>query len=552
MLVLARASARPLRRWARFAGAASLLFILLFVQAAAGFAAACVGDCDGDGRVTIGELVEAVNIALWGRPVRRCSAADANADGGVDIEELVQAVNRALAGCAPAAPTATPSTPPNGTATPPPAETSTPPPAETSTPPPAETPSPSATEPPTPTGTAAPPAPTPTPTAAESNVCDGVPTARGTDIRAVRVAAGLAQPLYATAPPGDTERLFVVEQSGRVRIVKSGALLATPFLDLRGRVATGGERGLLSLAFHPHYASNGRFFVNYTMFLPDGVTLVSIVSRFRVSAGDPDRADPDSEEIVLEQIQPYVAHNGGQLLFDAAGMLYVSFGDGGQSAVRQNTAQDPGTWLGKILRIDPDGGEPYAIPPDNPFAGPEDGVLDEIWASGFRNPWRVSIDPLTADLYIGDVGESTAEEIDVLPRGQAGANFGWCCREGLAAFSRCFQAATTCPADGAGLTPPVVQYGHDEGCSVTGGFVYRGCALPDLQGTYFYGDYCAGFVRSFTYRDGVAEDQHDWSEQLAPSEAKIDRIAGFGQDARGEIYICDFVGGEVYKIVPAS
>jgi glucose/arabinose dehydrogenase len=354
-----------------------------------------------------------------------------------------------------------------------------------------------------------------------------------------------------TAPPGDTARLFVVEQGGRIRIVKDRQVLLQPFLDLRDRVILGGERGLLSLAFHPDYARNGRFFVDYTMVGSDGVGLVSIISRFRVSEDDPDRADPESEEIVLEQPQPYVAHNGGQLFFDSAGYLYISFGDGGESAVRQHHAQDPTTWLGKILRIDPDGDDPYAIPPDNPFAGP-DGVLDEIWASGFRNPWRASVDPASGIVYVGDVGEGRAEEINVIPPDLGGSNYGWCCREGDAPFSgRCFESTSVCPPDGEGLTAPIHEYGHDQGCAVTGGFVYRGCALPDLRGTYFYGDYCTGFIRSFVYRSGRAEDARDWSESLAPGDGRtIDRIAGFGQDALGEIYICDFNGGEVFKIVP--
>ena len=384
----------------------------------------------------------------------------------------------------------------------------------------------------------------------EADVCFGVPPAGGTSLTTVTVATGLSQPLYVTAPPGDVNRIFIVEQRGRIRIVKDGELLPTPFLDLSAAVNSGGERGLFSLAFHPAYAENGEFFVDYTKKVEDD-KLISVVSRLRVS-DDPNVADPSNEEIILEQIQPGVAHNGGQLLFDPHGYLYISFGDGGFSASTQNNAQDPGTWLGKILRIDVDGGVPYAIPPDNPFVGAA-GTLEEIWTFGLRNPWRVSVDPLSDTLYIGDVGEQRFEEINVQPSDLRGANYGWCCREGRDPFAGpgpCFQSASTCPA--IGLQPPAVQYDHGTGCSVSGGFVYRGCAMPDLHGTYFYGDYCNGFVRSFVYRDGMVEEERDWTAELAPTDGQtIDQIAGFGVDARGELYICDFQG-QVFKIVPLA
>lgn len=382
---------------------------------------------------------------------------------------------------------------------------------------------------------------------AHPDPCAGVVPVSGTNITAVRVASGLSQPLHATSPRDDFDRLFIVEQVGRIRILKNGGVLPTPFLDLRGRIVAGGERGLLGLAFHPNYASNGEFFVDYTT--TRGGTLLSVISRFHVSAADPDVADPDSEEILLQVDKPYIAHNGGQLAFDAAGYLYISFGDGGQSASIQNNAQDPTNWLGKILRIDVDGGVPYAIPNDNPFVGP-DGVLDEIWALGLRNPWRFSFDRANGNAYIGDVGDSSREEIDVVEAGASGHNFGWCCNEGSQPFSRCYRAATTCPADDAALTPPVFEYDHNPACSVTGGFVYRGCALPDLRGTYFYSDFCAAFVRSFTYHNGAVENLHDWTAEIAPGNGQsIDRVVAFAEDGRGELYICD-LGGEVFKIVP--
>jgi cysteine-rich repeat protein len=546
----------------------------------------CPGDCDGSQRVTVSELVRGSRINLGRDPVTVCPAFDIDGDGAVGINEIVAAVNALLDGC-PAAPpptrrasaTATPTCTATDTATPTAtrtaADTATP--TETGTPTLTASASPTASPSATPSLTATPRQTPPLSqrvcgngtiepgeecdddnlqagdgcsaacrSESHPDPCADVTPVAGTDVTAVRVAGSLSLPLYATSPPGDTSRLFIVEQSGRIRLLKDGRVQSTPFLDLRDRVVSGGERGLLGLAFHPAYASNGECFVDYTTMR--GPVLMTVVSRFHVS-DDPDVADPNSEEILLEQEQPFIAHNGGQLAFDALGYLYISFGDGGQSSRSQNTAQDPTTWLGKILRIDVDGGAPYAIPLDNPYVGP-DGVLDEIWTMGHRNPWRFSFDRATGDAYIGDVGEGTREEIDVVPAGSGGENFGWCCREGTTVFAGCFDAAQTCPA-AAALTPPVLEYGHDVGCSVTGGFVYRGCALPDLRGNYFYGDYCTDFVRSFTYQNNVVADEQDWTARLTPAGGlTIDRIAGFGEDARGEIYVCD-LGGEVFKIVPA-
>jgi glucose/arabinose dehydrogenase len=349
------------------------------------------------------------------------------------------------------------------------------------------------------------------------------------------VVRGLASPLDLQAPPGDS-RLFVVEQGGRIRIVRGGALVAQPFLDISGRISSGGERGLLGLAFHPSYASNGRFYVNYTN--PGGD---SQVSEFRVSA-DADRADPGSERPLLGVRQPFANHNGGGLAFGNDGFLYAGFGDGGSGGDPLGNGQNLGTELGKMLRIDVDHGNPFAIPADNPFAN-QSGVLPSIWAYGLRNPFRFSFDRATGDLYIGDVGQARVEEIDVgLTSRRGGENYGWNVTEG----SQCFEPASGCSK--AGVTLPVAEYGHADGCSVVGGVVYRGCRLPGYSGTYFYSDYCSAFVRSFRLVNGQATDARDWTAQLGRG---LDRPTSFGTDGSGEILIVD-QDGEIYAIVPAS
>ena len=353
-----------------------------------------------------------------------------------------------------------------------------------------------------------------------------------------RVAGGLDQPLDLQAAPGDRTRLFVVEQPGRIRVLRQGTLLGAPFLDITGRVLSGGERGLLGLAFHPRYASNGRFFVNYTDRSGD-----THVAEFRVSA-NADLADPSSERLVLFVAQPFSNHNGGGLVFGADGMLYIGLGDGGSGGDPQRNGQSVSTLLGKMLRIDVDGGSPYAVPADNPLRGTT-GARGEIWALGLRNPWRYSFDRLTGDLYIGDVGQGRREEIDVgLASRRGGENYGWNVTEG----SLCFSPASGCNT--AGLTLPVVEYDTSSGdnCAVTGGFVYRGCRMPGYQGTYFYGDYCAGFVRSFRLQGGTATEARDWTPMLGRD---VDRISSFGVDLDGELYIVDHAG-EVFRVVPAG
>ncbi len=348
------------------------------------------------------------------------------------------------------------------------------------------------------------------------------------------VASGLNLPLYLTAPVGDGARLFIVEKGGAIRIVKDGSLLPTPFLDLTGRVSTGAEQGLLGLAFDPAYADNGRFVVHYT-----DVGGNTVVSLFRVSDGDPDTADPTSETIVLTAEQPFENHNGGQLLFGADRMLYLGLGDGGSGGDPGGRGQSLTDLLGNILRVDVSSGTGYTVPPDNPFVGRTD-ARPEIWSAGLRNPWRFSFDPATGDLYIADVGQNQWEEVDVVTAAAGagrGANFGWSAAEGL----HCFAAAS---CDLTAFTSPVLEYSHREGCSITGGYVYRGAAIPALQGHYFYSDYCQGWIRSFRLQDGQAVEPHQW-----PTLVPGGPVLSFGQDAAGEIYVLS-AEGRVFRIVP--
>ncbi|MGH7658033.1 MAG: PQQ-dependent sugar dehydrogenase, partial [Gemmatimonadales bacterium] len=304
-----------------------------------------------------------------------------------------------------------------------------------------------------------------------------------------------------------------------------------PFLDITGLVGSSGtEQGLLGIAFDPDYEANGRFVVNYT----DRNGDTRIVS-FNVSS-DPDVADPQSATLILSVDQPFSNHNGGGLEFGPDGFLYIGLGDGGSGGDPGNRGQDRATLLGKLLRIDLDGGTPYAIPASNPFADSA-GQKGEIWAWGLRNPWRFAFDRANGNLYIADVGQSEREEVNVAANSDGGENYGWRIMEGNSCFS-----ATSC--DRTGLTLPVLDYSHDDGCSITGGYVYRGNTVPELAGRYFYADYCGGWVRSFTFSNGQATDQREWP-QLDPGGA----ITSFGQDAAGELYIL-VSGGTVYRIVP--
>jgi len=366
----------------------------------------------------------------------------------------------------------------------------------------------------------------------ESTFPNGPPEA-ATGARLREIVNGLVMPLFLTSPPGDLTRQFVVEKPGRIRIIKDGGLVPAPFLDISSKVSNGNEQGLLGLAFHPQYASNGRFVVNYTDTAGD-----SRVSVYRVSA-DPDRADPASEQVIVEVDQPFPNHNGGMVVFGPDGKLYIGFGDGGDGGDPSDNAQNRGVLLGKILRLDVSATGQASVPSDNPFVG-QPGIRPEIWSWGLRNPWRFSFDRSVGDLYIADVGQNDREEIDVatdLAQFGRGRNFGWDIMEGTACFG-----APGC--NKSGLTLPVLDYGHDEGCSVTGGYVYRGPTATIYSGHYFYADYCEGWVRSFRLVGPTVTDQKDWTS-LRPGS----QILSFGEDARGELYILTS-SGHVYRIEP--
>ena len=353
----------------------------------------------------------------------------------------------------------------------------------------------------------------------------------GTQVTFRLVAETQGAALLVTSPPNDPRR-YVVEQEGRIKELTANGLSA-PVLTISDDddFACCGEQGLLGLAFFPDYASSGRFIVHYIDLSGD-----TRVSLLRVS-GDPDRADPASESVLLTVPQPGVAHKGGQVLFGPDGFLYVGLGDGDDDD--HGNGQSLNDLLGSILRIDVSSGDSYAIPPDNPFMGTTD-ARPEIWSYGFRNPWRFTFDRGTGDLYIGDVGESEWEEVDFASGANGagrGVNYGWSRMEGL----HCSRGQV---CDQTGLALPVVEYSHSDGCSVIGGYVYRGAAMPALQGKYFYSDYCSGWVRSFQMEAGVAVDGTDWPE-LSPEG----QVTSFGEDAVGELYLVT-AQGSVFKVVP--
>lgn len=347
-------------------------------------------------------------------------------------------------------------------------------------------------------------------------------------ITLVAAGSGFTQPVQVTHAGDGSGRTFVVEQAGTIRTLNDTA--APPFLDIRDRVLSGGERGLLSVAFPTGFAQTRRFYVNYTR-TPDGAT---VVSRFLVPSGSA-VADSASETVLLTVPQPFANHNGGQLAFGPDGYLYIGMGDGGSGGDPQNNGQNKGTLLGKILRIDVETGQaPYAVPPDNPFLS-DNAARGEIWALGLRNPWRFSFDRATGDLYIGDVGQNQYEEIDFQPTGSAGGeNYGWNVMEG----AHCYGAVS---CNSTGLVLPVAEYTHGQGdCSVTGGMVYRGAEFPSLQGTYLYGDYCSGRIWGLKRTGSV------WENSLFTDTTY--QISAFGEDEPGNLFIAAHGTGTVYRV----
>ena len=373
---------------------------------------------------------------------------------------------------------------------------------------------------------------------AAAAICDGISTAAASPLTTVKMPGTYLRPLLVTSPPGDTSRLFVVEQDGTIRIIKDGVLRGTAFLNIASITLSpadpGGdfEQGLLGLAFHPGYAANGVFYVYHT----DSATGSNLLVRYTRSAADPDVADTSTRQVLFTFPHPnFGNHNGGMMGFAPDdGRLYVGTGDGGSGCDPNNNSQTLASPLGKLHRIDAD-----AVPP-----------TIETWAIGLRNPWRWSFDRLTSDLYIGDVGQNNWEEIDFRPAPRSpGDNFAWRVYEGTHCPNPSCAGAGACS-----LVPtpiqPIQEYSHASGCSVTGGYVYRGCRMPALAGRYFYADYCSAFIKSFRVVGGAVSDEITHTAELAPGGGlTINSITSFGEDARGEIYIVDG-GGEVFKIVP--
>ena len=377
------------------------------------------------------------------------------------------------------------------------------------------------------------------------NPCEGVPPVTGTAFATKLVAAGFQSPVHLASPPHDDNRLFVVEQTGTIRAIKSGQRVPRPFLDIRDRVRAGGERGLLSVAFHPDYTSNRRLFVYYTENAGD-----LVIAEFTASETDPDIANSANERrLLVIPHRKYGNHNGGQLAFGPDRFLYIGTGDGGSGGDPDNNAQTKTSLLGKLLRIDvdkPEAGKPYGIPASNPFVK-DAGAAPETWAYGLRNPWRFSFDRATGDLYIADVGQNAWEEVNVQPAAsKGGENYGWRYMEG----AHCYNPPSGCPTNG--LTLPVFEYPQRAGgSSITGGFVYRGCRMPDLRGTYFYSDYMKGFTRTFVLATGKPTQEMDVTGELTPSPPlQIRRLSSFGEDARGELYLVEHERGEIYRVVP--
>lgn len=351
------------------------------------------------------------------------------------------------------------------------------------------------------------------------------------EVRLEPIFDGFNQPVAMAAPDGD-DRIFVVQRVGVIRILdESTTMLEPAFLDLTEQVLAGGiEQGMLGMDFHPQYAENGRF---YVYFVDKGGNRQ--LSEFTVSADDPNVADPSSERVIFEFEHPQnasdIRHYGGNVAFGPDGYLWVSMGDGADSRAQ---GQDPNTPYGTVVRIDVDSGDPYSIPPDNPFV--EEGGMPEVWAYGLRNPWRFAVDPVDNLVYIADVGHADQEEINVVPLADGGYNFGWSDMEG----DRCFHLSG---CDASNYTSPALLYSHDEGLSVTGGYVYRGQEIPEIAGTYFYADWVHQWIRGFKYVDGEVTEAQDWTDDLGGA---VGQVTSFGLDGHGELYVLTFEGG-IYK-----
>ena len=377
-------------------------------------------------------------------------------------------------------------------------------------------------------------------------------------LSSIKFAEGYAKPVYICQPPGDNDRLFVLEQKGVIKIIKNGKKVRKPYADMRNRIHNpnnpGDERGLLGLAFHSDYQTNGFVYINYSD--EDDHT---IVSRFRVST-DPDRLDTESETVLIKLKQPFSNHNGGHMVFGPDGYLYISLGDGGKWGDPYDNAQNLETLFGSILRIDVDNGDPYAIPDDNPFINNED-AMGEIWLYGLRNVWRFSFDRETGDVYLGDVGQNLWEEIDFIAASEAGGqNFGWRVMEA----NHCYNPPEDCEQTG---NLPIYEYPNDanymkvltgmdepnvDGCSVTGGYVYLGENIPDLQGTYFFADYCSGNIWTFKEVDGKAIEFKNRTDEINLGGGEFTNyISSFGEDNNGELYIVDY-NGIIFKLTQSE
>lgn len=348
------------------------------------------------------------------------------------------------------------------------------------------------------------------------------PGSTAENFRLVEVVSGFTRPLYLTHAGDGSGRLFVVEQDGLIRIIQNGQIAAEPFLDIKTLVnRDGSERGLLGLAFHPQFAENGQFFINYT-----GLNGDTVIARYMVTTDDPNRANSSSAAILLTLDDPYPNHNAGQLAFGPDGYLYIGTGDGGSAGDPQGNGQNTRALLGKMLRIDIDGGEPYRIPNDNPFIN-DSRFAPEIWAWGLRNPWRYSFDRETGDLYIADVGQNAWEEINFQPAGMGGQNYGWNAFEGTHPFNQTFSPEN--------VVMPIAEYSHADGCSVTGGYVYRGTEIQEIQGMYLFADFCSGSLW------GVQRDETgNWQMRHLLNTGRV--ISSFGEDENGELYLIDYAG----------